>query len=563
MTGSDYIIQILKKYDITDVFGIPGAVVLDLIYAFDRNGIKPHLCYHEQAAGFAACGYAQAKNSLGVAYATKGPGVTNMITAIADAYYDSVPVLFITAHSMTASSSQMRFMENQEMNVVSMVSHIVKYAEYVETETELLSKVENACAIAMENRKGPVLLDFSSKLLEQAITQNAEQIIQKNTLSKTIAKQAIEIMVQSINASSNPVILIGNGIKQSKHPEILEQFCSNNKIPILSSRTALDCFAYSDAYFGYVGSRGLRYANFILSKCDLIVSIGNRMAYAPKSKSFQDIMSDKQVLRLEIDENEFERHIPNSIDIKCDLADVIEGLKHVKVQYSNPQCWIQTCVKLRKELYDYDMNNPVRKMAGILQLLPQNITIVSDVGNNALWLSRTHNYLKLKNRVLFSMGLSCLGNALCKSIGVFFAERQFAICIIGDQGLQMNIQELEFISSNKIPIFIILINNHSSGMIKNWENQKYGYDLHSSPENGYEVPDFQKITYAYGINYVSFSGQESVLKALDYCVNGTPVLLDVLINPSDKVLPSLQRGAPCCQMTPELPPELYEVLSEL
>ena len=563
MTGSEYIIRILKKYGVTDVFGIPGAVILELIYAFDCYGIKPHLCYHEQSAGFAACGYAQTKNSLGVAYATKGPGFTNLITAIADAYYDSVPVLFITAHTSKKNDSPVRFMTNQEIDTVSMVSHITKYAEYVETREQLLVKMEDACAVAMQNRKGPVLLDFNSELLGQIITDQVYQAVDIGKSNQEDTRETLDIVTQSIDESRRPVILIGNGIKQSRELENLEFFCINNRIPILSSRTALDSLAYSDIYFGYIGSRGLRYSNFILAKCDVIISIGNRMAYHLESDSFREIMQGKRVIRIEIDEAEFERKIPNSVGIVCDLNDILHELKNTVVHYKEAWKWLQTCRKLRDELYEYDVNGPVQKLADILQMIPENLTLVCDVGNNALWLSRAHNYLKLKNKVLFSMGLACLGNALCKSIGVFYASKQPVVCLIGDQGAQMNIQELEFLAYNRTPVFIILINNQASGMIRNWERQKYGYDLHTSPESGYGIPDFEKIAQAYDIEYIEYIGRESVMHALECCKNNRPVLLNVFIDPSDEVVPSLRRGAVCYNMTPELPSELYESLVEL
>lgn len=563
MTGAEYIINILKKYNVTDAFGIPGAVILELLYSLDRCGIRPHLCYHEQSAGFAACGYAQAKNSLGIAYATKGPGFTNLVTAIADAYYDSIPVLFITAHSFKKTNSAVRFMANQEIDSVSMVSGITKYAEYVETQEELIYKTQKACAVAMENRKGPVFLDYNSRLLEQTIVERAALIDYDSCYNKGEMEDVAGIIAKNINKSRRPVILIGNGIKQSKDYDKLETFCKKNVIPILSSRMALDCFANSDIYFGYIGSRGLRYSNFILAKCDLIISIGNRMAYNLESKSFQDIMQSKKVIRIEVDVNEFERKIPNSIDVICDLNDILDRLEHIIVDYSEPQSWLQTCIKLRQKLYEFDVNAPVREMIDILQVLPEELTLVCDVGNNALWLSRAHSYLKKKNKVLFSMGLSCLGNALCKSIGVFYAEKKIVVCIIGDQGLQMNIQELEFLSNNKIPIFVILVNNVSSGMIRNWERQKYEYDLHSSLESGYSIPNFKRIAEAYNIKYIEYFGTKSVKQACNYCKNNQPVLLDVLISSSNEIVPSLPKGNPCYKMTPELSAELFEELLEL
>jgi acetolactate synthase-1/2/3 large subunit len=443
MKVSDYIAEYLVNLGVTDVFGIPGGVILDLIYAFDaKEGITPHLSYHEQCAGLAACGYAQSSGKLGIAYATRGPGFTNLITAIADAYYDSIPTLFITAHSASCPPEGMRVIADQEIDTCSMVSNITKYTARIDLVEDFLPIFNDACRIAMEGRKGPVFLDIATNLLKKELKYQEKDKDNKSelvTFNRTIATN----LVKNIQSAKRPVLLLGDGINQRNIANKVRAFISSAEIPVISSRFSHDIASGSPFYYGYIGSHAVRTANFILSKCDLIISLGNRLHFPPTSESFSCILDHAKILRFDIDDNEFIRDIKNSQCYKCDVADLINELPLQTEVYGNHSSWIEICNRLDKELHYADINPAVDKIANILGKISRDFIVVNDVGNNEFWVSRASVLLGISNRVMYSKSFGVLGCGLGKAIGAHYGTNKPVICFIGDQGLLMNIQELQ------------------------------------------------------------------------------------------------------------------------
>ena len=554
MTGAQYIVDSLIKRGVTDAFGIPGGVILPLLYEFDnrRSDLEPHLSYHEQCAGFAACGYAQASGKLGVAYATRGPGFTNLITAIADAYYDSLPVLFITAHSAPCPPNGMRVMADQEMDTCSMVRNITKKAARLDDPMSFADDFEELCETALNGRKGPVFLDVSTKVLSQEINNNATVVTESKCHPGFFEAGSI---VEAIRNAKRPVILAGDGINQADARELFQQFCKKSNIPVISSRFTHDILEGSDQYCGYVGSHGMRCANFILSKTDLILSIGNRLHFPPKSESFGGILEQARIIRCEIDEGEFNRNIPNTTIVQADLRDVLCSLCQVE-DYGNHTEWINVCNILKEELSKADMNPAVESISNILDKIPSYYTISNDVGNNEFWVSRACVQSGIKNRTYYSKSFGALGFGLGKAIGIYHATRHPVLCFVGDQGLQMNIQELQYISQHQLPISIVLLNNQSSGMIKDRESLVYNRLVHTSSDSGYRFPDFKVICEAYGIGYYSANIREQLFQK-------TPSFIEIKIDETLSLSPSLPRGKKCQDMLPSLSIELYDYLNTL
>ena len=234
MTVAEFIVNKIVEYGVTDVFGIPGGVVLDFLYTIDgRDGINAHLSYNEQAAAYEACGYAQCNHSLGVAYATRGPGVTNLITGIADAYSDSIPVVFITAHADKVVENLTRFDKDQELNIVDMVKNITKYAVAIDDIETVQFEIDQALKLAMEGRKGPVLLDISSKLwnkelVDHNFSESNKKIIELENNDKIILEIANEI-----KAANRPLMLIGDGIQQTGTQRYIKEFSEKTNMPIV------------------------------------------------------------------------------------------------------------------------------------------------------------------------------------------------------------------------------------------------------------------------------------------------------------------------------------------
>lgn len=565
MRVSDYIASFLASHGVTDAFGIPGGVILDFIYALDAaEGITPHLSYHEQTAGFAACGYAQSSGKLGVAYATRGPGFTNLISPIADAYYDSIPVLFITGHITSVLPIKSRIIEDQEMDTCAMVKNITKYAKRIDSLDELQPALEDAYYLAMSGRKGPVFLDIKASLYKEDINISC---INNRFITNSETNLEINSVVKDVNSaiksSKRPVILAGDGINQCQLGESFNEFVRRAQIPVLSSRYSHNLLENQDFYYGYVGSHGIRYANFILSKADLIITFGNRLCFPSASASYSPIVKNTRIVRFDIDEGEFFKHKEISNKIKLDLKDLMPALLTCTANYGNHLEWIDVCNQIRTSLWNEDRSVVVDQILTIIEALPTDCTIVSDVGNNEFWVSRASVLSKCNYHTLYSKSFGTLGNALGKAIGAYYATGKRSVVFIGDQGLQLNIQELQYVYQNQLPITIVLLDNSSSGMIKDRETAtSRPYYLHTTRESGYENPSFEKIVNAYNIKYYIYSNltKQSMFDILS-CSGFA--FIHVLVDENSELTPILPKGQPIQDMFPLIDRKLYNELNNL
>ena len=563
MKVSDYIVDFLIDRGIADAFGIPGGVILELLYAMDRRKTEfsAHLCCHEQGAAFAACGYAQASSKPGVAYATRGPGVTNLITAIADAFYDSVPVLFLTAHAAERKHPSMRTEADQDMDPLPLVASITKYAVRIEHAADVPRALEYAYQTALSGRKGPTFLDFSSKMLEAELCCDLPVPCAPRVGTDNTAQVKAEL-ISALRIARRPILLIGSGIHQSHTEASIRILAEKVQIPVLSSCISQDIMPDSPLYFGYIGSHGIRYSNFILSKADLIISFGNRMSVPVHSASFHHVINHTQKIRIDIDEAEFLRELPCCNCLTADLSVLLPRLSEAPLSYSGSTEWLAVCTSLKKNLRQYDIKTPVRELAEILKQLPSDALLVSDVGNHSFWLSRAYAYAGACQRLLYSKSFSALGCALPKAVGASIATGKPVFCFVGDQGFQFNLQELLIIARHRFPIIVILLNNFSSGMIRMREKQQFHTLLHTTQADGYDIPDFESIVKAYGLSYCLFQPGET-LPLKDWLLSGTPGVLELRLDDSIDLEPCLPIGNPCQQLAPLLSQALYEQLDML
>jgi acetolactate synthase-1/2/3 large subunit len=554
MIGAQYIVDGLIKRGVSDAFGIPGGVILPLLYEMESRKplFTPHLSYHEQCAGFAACGYAQACGKIGVAYATRGPGFTNLITAIADAYYDSLPTLFITAHSASYSPKGMRVMADQEMDTCSMVHNITKMAVRLDDEAIFAETIEKALSVAIEGRKGPVFLDIASALLKKEITCFAKK--NKVTPIKEDYSKQIDEIATAIRNARRPIILAGDGVNQSNARDDFRQFVEKVNIPVVSSRFSHDIMAGGANYYGYVGGHGMRAANFILSKTDLILSMGNRLNFPPKSESYGDVMDHARLLRVEVDENEFNRDIQNTVNYNCDLSELLSQTVEKKCDYGNHEEWLNVCDILKAKLKKEDINPAIEAIIAVFKRTDKDTIVVTDVGNNEFWVSRAAVESECKNRVMYSKSFGALGCGLGKAIGAYYASTKPVVVFVGDQGLQLNIQELQYVSQHKLPITIVLLNNNSSGMIRDREVASYDHFIHTTSESGFQSPDYRAIAHTYGLNYTA---------SLDVIFDNTPRFVEIFFDETIGLTPNLPKGRKCQEMKPDISEDLYNYLNSL
>lgn len=564
MTAAEYVAGYLTEYGVRDVFGIPGGVILPLLYAFENRkpDITPHLNYHEQTAGFAACGYAQAGRRLGAAYATRGPGITNMVTCMAEAWQESLPVLFMTAHGDRGNKNAMRHEYDQEMDLVKSVSAFTKYAANIDRVRDVPGQLRMACEKAMHGRRGPVFLDFSTRILKEELPSfDAGESLTALPENHHGNHAVLQTIKDGLSQCRRPVILIGDGIRQAGCEDGIRRWLARLNVPVLSSRAAQDIACNLEHYYGYIGSHGLRYANFILSKADLIIAVGNRLSFPATSKSFSAIVEKARVIRLDIDPAEFRREIPDAVSLCVDIRDFAAEIKQCDYSFADGDGWLGVCHKLREGLDGFDLSEPVVRIAEYLKLQPPGITYVCDVGNNEFWFSRAFEFVRPAARVLYSKSFGTLGSALGKAIGAYHATLEKVVCVTGDQGFQYNIQELQYIAHWKLPVTILLLNNMSSGMIRDQEDGTCGKRLHVTLETGYAVPDFKKVCEGYGIRYVKAPAVDKP-ENLPPAGGDGPLVYEISFG-TVRLEPGLPKGNPCQQMTPLLEDELYRKMNDL
>lgn len=554
MKVSDFLVDCLIKNGVTDVFGLPGEVVLEFLDALDRrrSDVYSHICYHEQAGALAACGYAQASGKLGVAYATKGPGIMNMMSAIQDAYCDSIPVVFITAHSSAAYDGSMRFRDNQELDTAELFSSMTKCVVRIDNLDTAANEIETVIELAQSDRPGPVLIDFSSKLLSAEVLALRSKVKHNRDNQEFLSCRIIaEHILAEIHSAKSPIILFGDGIWQSKTYGFARSFLEYLQVPGLTSRFSQDIISGSELNFGYVGSHATRYSNTILATCDLIVTLGNRMAIDPDSATFGDVTKHTRIIRVDVDENEFTRVIPNTVQYKVNLEDLMPLLADLAKPDEKHQSWLSICESIRGVLGDYDTDDPVRALSAIMQNVPAETVFTSDVGNNEFWLSRAYSIAKVSNRIMFSKSFGLLGCSLPKAIGAQLGSGEKVICFTGDQGFQMNIQELQFIATNHLPILIVVVNNNSSGMILSRQRKRRSkHFLHTTADGGYFAPPLKGISNAYNIGYHRENCED--IKKIGAIVGtlSLPCILELIVPETADISPSIPFGNRCDDFIP-------------
>ncbi len=563
MKVSDFIVEYLISKGVTDVFGYPGGMVTHLMDSFSKysSEITAHVSYHEQAAAFAACGYAQTSGKLGVAYATSGPGATNLITGICNAYFDSIPTLFITGQVNTFESKSdlpMRQRGFQETDIISMVKSVTKYCAYVDSVDKLVYHLDKAYESAFSGRRGPVLLDipmniFRSEIDFKPTKENASQT------TKPSNEKYIDFLKSAISSAKRPCFLVGNGVKISGMKKQLEEVLAAYNLPIVTSMIAFDVFSDNKNCYGFIGAYGNRCANFIVAKSDLIISVGSRLDVRQVGAKRENFAGGATIIRFDVDEGEFSYKVnENEYQVLADISSTIEILNSIKTtnDYSS---WLNVCENLKDSLSGMDNSAQNLFIEKASLQIPENCVITTDVGQNQVWVAQSFK-LKSGQTVLFSGGLGAMGYSLPAAIGAYHASKNTVVCFVGDGGLQMNIQELEYVAREKLPIKIIVLNNKALGMIRHFQEMYFeGNYFQTKNDGGYTAPDFCKIANAYGIESVRITQND----ALPDLTSNLPILIEVVLDENTYVFPKLEFGKPNQDQEPLIDRQLYNKLMEL
>lgn len=568
MKVTDYIVEFLIKQGVTDIFGYPGGVICHLIDSARKytDKISIHSNYNEQASSFSACGFAQESHNVGVAFSTSGPGATNLVTGIANAFYDSTPTVFFTGQVDTYGLKYdlpIRQRGFQETDIVSIVKSITKYAVRVDDPLKIKYELEKSFYLAKSGNPGPVLLDLPADVQRAEIEENKLEGY-LNIESNDCNDCDIKILLEMLKISNRPCLLIGNGVKQSGATRAIRDLIRKLRIPSVFSMPAFDVLPFNDKYnFGFIGANGHRYANFVVGKSDLIVSIGSRMDLKQVGFDRAKFAPQANIVRIDIDRGTLSHKVHDNEMIIC--ADLTEFVP--KMISSLTECdleknkWVKVCSKIRTLLRGYDSEKYHELIGAFSEWLPDNTILTLDVGQSQVWCCQ---YFKIKNnqKVHMSAGLGSMGYSLPAAIGAYFAGRKIVFSFNGDGGIQMNLQELQFLCRDKIPIHVVIINNHSLGMIRSFQEANFEKNYTLTVESrGYSVPDFSKLAHCYGLQYFMIEKKDD-LKSIVIDFN-KPSIIEIKIPDITNLNPNFGRSGFIQDQRPNLSRELYDKLMQL
>lgn len=568
MKVSDYIVEYLINQGIEDVFGYPGGMVTHLMESLRKYGkyITAHTVCHEQGAAFAACGYGQVSGKPGIAYATSGPGATNLLTGICNAYFDSIPTIFLTGQVNTFESKGtlgIRQRGFQETDIITMAAGVTKYAAYVKNPERIKYYLDRAFEEAQSGRKGPVLLDIPMDIFKSEIDRDKLTGYQDGGKDCSDGHKAPDLVERALAAAKRPCLLLGNGIKSSGCIELAEEVVDRLAIPVVSSMIAFDVAARSPYYFGFIGAYGHREANFIIAKSDLVICIGSRLDIRQVGAVRENFARDARIIRFDIDEEELVFRVHEEEDqLRMDVESALTVLKQLPVRKEYGD-WLTVCGEIRRELKGYDERFPNHLIQEISRNIPEHTVITTDVGQNQVWVAQSFQ-LKKGQQVLFSGGLGAMGYSIPASIGACLAGgRRPVICFSGDGGFQMNIQELQFIAREQLPIKMIVLNNKSLGMIRHFQEMYFeSHFFQTRADGGYTSPDFSRIGEAYGIRSRQIR-EMGELRDVSVFTDKQPFLLEVLLEEDTYVFPKLAYGRPNQDQEPLLDRETFRRIMEM
>ncbi len=523
MKVSDYIVDFLVENKIDKVFSYMGKNT-HICDSIDKNSsIENVFTIHEQGAGFSAEAYARVTGKTGVATVTSGPGATNIITAVADCYSDSIPTIFIVVdvrHSECKQDRDVRQFGFQEIDIVSICKPITKYATAINSLDELRYKLEKAYFISQNGRKGPIVIslpedlqfvmDFEPNRYKSFFNSEEYKKDKNGDINRDI-KKTIEL----INSSKRPLILVGGGVRLSNSVKELREFVKKTDIPIVYSLMGKDAISNEYKYnLGFIGNFGTRYANLTIANSDLLIVLGSRLDNLQTGRKIETFARDAKIIQVDIDRGELGIRMDIDLLINSDIKEFISKLNRFDISL-DIKSWQDRVLKYKRAYpIDYTLSGTKKMGNSIISKLSQELRdddiICVDVGEHQMLVAQSLN-TKDNQRVLFSGGFGTMGFALPSAIGATIATNRRAIVISGDGGFQMNIQELEIIKRRNLPIKIFIINNNSLHMIK-LKQDAYLDGNYVGSRKDYSAPNFKKVGKAYGIDSYRVSNLKNIKK---------------------------------------------------
>ncbi|HOI19081.1 MAG TPA: thiamine pyrophosphate-binding protein [Candidatus Woesearchaeota archaeon] len=572
MKLSDYVADFLESHNVRDVFGITGGAIVHVFDSIAKNPKIRYICTeHEQAAAMAADAYSRISRNIGVAIATSGPGATNLVTGVCCSYFDSIPLLLITGQvprSQLKKDSKSRQIGFQETDIVSMFSNITKYSVLVESPERIRYELEKAFFLARSGRPGPVLLDIPDDVQRAEVDPHKLQgfVEEPEMVDEVKLVKDVERVINLLETSERPVVILGNGIKLAQCEEKAINLIEKLGTPVALTWATKDLlpFNHPQVIEGF-GVSSERAGNFVVQNSDLIISFGSRLDTHETGNNQSTFARGAKKVIIDIDDSELkkfkERGMKDIYLINSDVRLFLQALLQKQISMKDMSKWFVFINNLKEKypicpseyLEQKEYVNPYVFMAELSEQSKENDIIITDAGANLTWTMQ--GYRVKKGQTLFSaFNHSPMGYALPASIGAVFASRKDIICIIGDGGIQMNIQELATLAYHKLPIKIFLFNNSGYGIIQQtqdtWLNSRY---VASNPDSSVAIPDLERIAQAYGITTIRINNHSEMKDGIKYVLGYKgPILCNVSIEQHQKIIPKLEFGRPLEDSSPLL-----------